>query len=191
MAVPAGCADDSTRSGATTDVVTVTQVIDGDTVEVDSGDRVRLIGIDTPERGTCGADYATVAMRRLVQGRQVTVTNPANVQDRDKYDRLLRFIDVGGRDAGLDQLESGRARPRYDSQDGYDRHPREDRYHAVEASQVVSCNERSRRAHSAGEPSPTDDVERPPLQLEDSAAPPPSRSCTAFGDQRLGDDQGL
>jgi len=37
------------RAAAPAQFVTVTQVIDGDTVEIDGGERVRLLGIDTPE----------------------------------------------------------------------------------------------------------------------------------------------
>jgi endonuclease YncB( thermonuclease family) len=40
----------------------VTRVVDGDTVDVANGQRVRLIGIDTPESGQCGAAEATRAM---------------------------------------------------------------------------------------------------------------------------------
>ncbi|MCL2620127.1 MAG: hypothetical protein FWD97_04240 [Defluviitaleaceae bacterium] len=44
----------------------VTRVIDGDTVELYSGERVRLIGIDAPEVGEAGADEATNFVRDLV-----------------------------------------------------------------------------------------------------------------------------
>src|SRR5690349_14067023 len=37
----------------------VTRVVDGDTVELGTGQTVRLVGIDTPERGQCGYDQAT------------------------------------------------------------------------------------------------------------------------------------
>lgn len=53
---------------------TVSHVVDGDTLDaqVSGGPalRVRLIGIDTPEVGDCGADRATTALEQLVLGRQ-------------------------------------------------------------------------------------------------------------------------
>ena len=117
----------------------VTQVVDGDTVVIDSGKRVRLIGVDTPERDTCGFAAATAAMRRMVEERTVVLVNPDSVQDLDTYGRLLRFVDVGGRDAGLAQIRSGLGEARYDSRDGYDEHPREDEYHRADRESVGAC----------------------------------------------------
>jgi endonuclease YncB( thermonuclease family) len=116
----------------------VTQVVDGDTVEIDSGEHVRLIGVDTPEVGACGYANATARMRRMVEGRTVVLVNPDSVQDVDTYGRLLRYVDVDGRDAGLAQIRAG-ARARYDSRDGFDPHPREDRYHRAELDPDPTC----------------------------------------------------
>ena len=117
----------------------VTQVVDGDTVVIDSGERVRLIGVDTPERGTCGYHAATEAMRRQVIGRRVVLVNPDSVQDLDAYGRLLRFVEVGDSDAGLAQIRSGLGNARYDSTDGYDEHPREERYHRADRQSPGLC----------------------------------------------------
>ena len=117
----------------------VTQVVDGDTVVIDSGKHVRLIGVDTPERDTCGYEAATGAMRRMVEGRTVVLVNPDSVQDLDGYGRLLRFVDVGDRDAGLAQIRSGLGMARYDSRDGFDEHPREERYHRADRQSVGVC----------------------------------------------------
>ncbi len=117
----------------------VTQVVDGDTVVIDSGKHVRLIGVDTPERDTCGYEAATRAMRRMVEDRRVVLVNPDGVQDLDGYGRLLRFVDVGDRDAGLAQIRAGLGKARYDSRDGYDVHPREERYHRADRQSVGVC----------------------------------------------------
>lgn len=118
---------------------TVVRVVDGDTLEIVGGGRVRIIGVDTPEVGTCGFEAASRAMRRLVEGQRVRLVNPASVQDTDTYDRLLRFVEVDGTDVGLAQIKAGRARARYDSRDGYDPHPREDRYRSADRSSRGSC----------------------------------------------------
>ena len=47
------------------------RVIDGDTVVLADGERVRYIGMDTPERGEPFFDEATEYNRRLVEGRRV------------------------------------------------------------------------------------------------------------------------
>jgi endonuclease YncB( thermonuclease family) len=126
-------------AGSSDSRAVVSHVVDGDTVVIDSGQHVRLIGVDTPERGACGYDGATEVMRRMVQGRTVVLVNPDSVQDRDTYGRLLRFVDVGGRDVGLAQIRSGLAVARFDSRDGYDPHPREDRYHRAVRQASLVC----------------------------------------------------
>ena len=110
----------------------VTHVVDGDTVEVAGVGRIRVIGIDTPERGACGYESATLAMSALVAGREVVLT-PGATSDADRYGRLLRYVDVdGGADAGLSLIEDGWAVARYDSRDGYGAHPRERQYVAAD-----------------------------------------------------------
>lgn len=104
----------------------VSRVVDGDTLELAGGQGVRIVGVDTPERGECGYDEATAALERLVLGRRVRLT--VSDEDRDRYGRLLRYVDVGRVDAGLRQIKAGLATARYDSRDGYGRHPREERY---------------------------------------------------------------
>lgn len=104
----------------------VVHVVDGDTVDLGNGETVRLVGIDTPEMGQCGYERATEALTNLVGGRLVTLGE--SDEDRDRYGRLLRYVDRGAVDAGLEMIESGLAVARYDSRDGYGRHPREDRY---------------------------------------------------------------
>lgn len=108
----------------------VTYVVDGDTIELGNGERVRIVGIDTPERGECGYDQATAQMERLVLGKRVRLT--ISDEDRDRYGRLLRYVNVGKLDAGLRQIAAGLAIARYDSRDGYGYHPRENRYIAVD-----------------------------------------------------------
>lgn len=60
---------------------TVYQVVDGDTLDVEltngRGERVRLIGIDTPERGECYSRRATAAARRLAAGKRVVLKGDA------------------------------------------------------------------------------------------------------------------
>ncbi|MCL2381233.1 MAG: thermonuclease family protein [Treponema sp.] len=77
-----------TQSGLTQ--ATVLRVIDGDTIELAGGERVRFIGIDAPETGEPGADEATRFVRELVQGR--TVWLEADGADRDRFGRLRRYV---------------------------------------------------------------------------------------------------
>lgn len=122
--------------------VKVTQVVDGDTVKVSSGQTVRLIGIDTPERGQCGSADATGSLELFVNGKAVTLIAVAGRDDKDRYGRLLRYVSVDGRDAGLMQLRLGLAHARYDGRDGYGTHPRQDEYVGADAASPVTLCER-------------------------------------------------
>ncbi len=111
----------------------VAYVVDGDTIRLASGTYVRLIGIDTPERGRPFYQAAKRHLDRLVDG-QVRLVNPASTDDRDRYGRLLRYVRDGGRDTGLAQIRTGYAHARYDSRDGYDRHPMQSTYRRADAN---------------------------------------------------------
>jgi micrococcal nuclease len=116
LCVAFACAAASARvDGRFTLAGTVTRVVDGDTLDVrlttGARDRVRLIGIDTPEIGACGAAQATSAARRLALGRGVVLRGDATQATRDRYGRLLAYVWVGGaRDLGYQLLASGLAR---------------------------------------------------------------------------------
>jgi micrococcal nuclease len=79
----------------------VVAVIDGDTIIVTLNgqeETVRYIGIDTPEprregAPECGSHEATLFNRALVEGETVRLV--ADTEDRDRYDRLLRYVYVG------------------------------------------------------------------------------------------------
>lgn len=116
----------------------VTKVVDGDTIWVAGAGKVRLVGMDTPERGQCGFEQATDHLEALLMGREVTLSYDGR-DDRDRYGRLLRYVDVDGVDAGLAQIRAGLARARYDSRDGYGAHPREATYLAADATSPALC----------------------------------------------------
>ena len=87
----------TTRGGAESSVlsrgVLVQRVIDGDTVVLANGDRVRYIGMDTPERGEPFFDEATEYNRRLVEGRRVQLLKDES--ETDRFGRLLRYVLAG------------------------------------------------------------------------------------------------
>lgn len=72
---------------------TVIRVIDGDTIEVviaETTERVRYIGMDTPERGDFFFSEATEANSQLVAEQDVLLVK--DVSERDRYGRLLRYV---------------------------------------------------------------------------------------------------
>lgn len=80
-------------SDATT--VTVTRVIDGDTIQISTGETLRYIGIDTPEisgKDECYAQEATQKNTLLVLNKKVRLEKDKSQTDR--YGRLLRYVYV-------------------------------------------------------------------------------------------------
>ncbi len=74
----------------------VKRVIDGDTIELENGQRVRYIGMDTPElhdprkKIECFATAAAEINRQLVEGKKVRLEK--DVSETDIYKRLLRYV---------------------------------------------------------------------------------------------------
>ena len=116
----------------------VASVLDGDTVRLETGQDVRLVGIDAPDHGDCGFEVAQARLARLVEGRTVKLVAP--IENKDQYGRLLRYVQVGKKDTGLKMIRAGLAVARYDSRDGYSKHPREKLYHRVDdATPDAAC----------------------------------------------------
>jgi len=74
----------------------VARVIDGDTIELVGGAKVRFIGINTPELHDprkpveCFGREAMEENKRLVEGKQVRLEK--EISETDKYKRLLRYV---------------------------------------------------------------------------------------------------
>ncbi len=134
-AVACGCGSSAPSAESAGKVV---RVVDGDTLVVEIGhesERVRLLGIDTPERARsgavedCGADAATRSLEQVAApgARVRLVTDPKTGDVRDRYDRLLAFAVIDGRDLGLLQVRRGWARVyayrdrRFDGRSRYER----------------------------------------------------------------------
>lgn len=130
-------ADFSRRLSPAENSWVVTKIVDGDTIEVRNvagwEDFVRLIGIDTPERGRCGFQESSQLLEDLIEGKSVELI-VGGTQNTDKYGRHLRYVEIEGVDVGRVLLDTGWAIARYDSRDGYAKHLRENEY--VEADDV-------------------------------------------------------
>ena len=103
-------------SGDTEFTGRVERVVDGDTIIVSAPggrERVRYIGIDTPESVApgrpveCYGPEASAANRRLVEGREVRVVPGA--ETRDRYGRLLAYVYAGPKFVNGALVRSGAA----------------------------------------------------------------------------------
>ena len=86
----------------------VTRIVDGDTVVLDvqgTKHRVRLAGIDAPERNQPWGEAATRELRRQVAGQQVLV----EWSKRDRWKRLIGIIRLDGEDVNLHLVDRGLA----------------------------------------------------------------------------------
>lgn len=100
--------------GADIERAVVARVLDGDTVVLEDGRRVRYLGMDTPGlRGHFGqrepfAEEAAEANRERVEGRRVWLERDAS--DEDELGHLLRHVLVDGRCVGVELVRVGLAR---------------------------------------------------------------------------------
>ncbi len=68
----------------------VTKIIDGDTIELFGGDKLRLLGIDCPERGDFLYDSATTYLNSLILNKTVEISY--SKKRRDGYGRILGYL---------------------------------------------------------------------------------------------------
>jgi micrococcal nuclease len=100
----------------------VVRVVDGDTLHIAAGDlgrqttKVRLLGIDAPEMGTSTsermyfAEEATAFTKRLALDKVVSVYLDERAGSRDRYERLLAYIELpDGRFLNEELLSEGYA----------------------------------------------------------------------------------
>lgn len=128
---------------ATSPVLKLVKVVDGDTFDVqdESGliQRVRPVGYDTPEPGQCGFSEATKELEAKLTGKEISLVL-AGTADKDMYGRLLRYVEVDGRDIGLELIKGGFAVAAYDSRTKYPKHFREDEYIAADEVSPNLCD---------------------------------------------------
>jgi micrococcal nuclease len=89
----------------------VQRVVDGDTFVLENGERVRMLGIDTPEKfeskkleadaERSGSDKKTIQRlgelasqytKKLIEGKRVVLEPEPKHEDKDRYGRLLRYV---------------------------------------------------------------------------------------------------
>lgn len=88
----------------------VKEVIDGDTIRLETGTKVRLLGINTPEISSkdCYALEAKNFLKNLVENEEIHLEY--DFEDRDKYGRSLRYVYFKGQNVNLILVEEGYAK---------------------------------------------------------------------------------
>ncbi len=110
LAPVAACAGSSNATGSS---ATVERIIDGDTLVLRGGARVRLLQIDAPESGEeCYAAASTRELARLAPAGAGVVLEADPQLDRvDRYGRLLRYIHTGRLNVNVELVRRGAATP--------------------------------------------------------------------------------
>ena len=94
--------------------IKITAIIDGDTIKLSDGTSVRLLQIDSPElRGNeCYATEAQKALAKLInRSGKISLTTDPNLDEVDRYGRLLRYLFIGKRNINLEMVRIGAAAP--------------------------------------------------------------------------------
>ena len=89
--------------------MTVTEVIDGDTFYLGNGDKIRMLGINTPESGRPYAQEATDFLTNMILGKEVTLVNDSKNDDVDSYGRLLAHVYVNDTFVNYEIIKAGYA----------------------------------------------------------------------------------
>lgn len=111
----AGCTAAATAEG---DTAAVERVGDGDSFELQGGERVRLLQVDAPElgEGECYAEQATELLRALLRpGEAVELEADPALDDTDRYGRLLRYVIADGVNLNVELVRQGAAAPYFRS----------------------------------------------------------------------------
>jgi endonuclease YncB( thermonuclease family) len=87
------------------DFYTVSEVIDGDTFSVNDGERIRMVGINTPEVDQYFYEEAKGVLLLMIDKTNVRLEQ--DITDMDKYGRLLRYVFAGELFVNLEMVKRG------------------------------------------------------------------------------------
>lgn len=85
-----GVSNSLPHSESETQRTKVIEVIDGDTIKIRGNIRVRLSGIDSPEKSECYYQEAKEELENLIEDKVIRLDK--DIRDTDRYDRLLRYV---------------------------------------------------------------------------------------------------
>jgi micrococcal nuclease len=109
VAATAGCNGGGSECGPTEGVVE--RIIDGDTIELAGGVKIRYLMVNTPEttggKDECYGSNAVQFNTDLVLGKTVQIDY--DVECTDRFDRTLAYVSVGGQEVNSLLLERGYA----------------------------------------------------------------------------------
>jgi len=106
--------EDIIKSRFIQEQVFITRVIDGDSIELSDSRKVRMLGVNTPEKGKFISDKAIEFMKRL-ENKTITL----KYKEKDRYGRVLGYLIFEGENYNLGLLRNGLAHAYYYNKDFY------------------------------------------------------------------------
>lgn len=91
----------------------VTNVLDGDTLDVEGPLHIRLVLVDAPELGEVGGPEAKSFLANLCLGVKALVDEDDDQIGEDPYGRVLALVTCGTKNANAEMIASGLADPFY------------------------------------------------------------------------------
>lgn len=89
-----------------------TKVVDGDTIYLDNGKKIRFVGVNTPERGVEGYITSKNFVQKLCLGKEVGI-DIDDSKNNDRYGRTLAVVIVDGKNVNEMLLKEGLAEIMY------------------------------------------------------------------------------
>ena len=100
--------EESSINNSTKETAFVIAVIDGDTIKIKNNQKVRLIGINTTEKGKKYYKEATDYLKSLVLNKEVILEK--DISETDRFGRLLRYVYLkDGTFVNLEMIKNGHA----------------------------------------------------------------------------------
>lgn len=87
--------------------IKVKRIIDGDTFETETGEKVRLIGINAPEMADIFGQEAKQHLTDLISGTTIDLQADSISKGRDRYSRLLGYVILDGKDINKQMISDG------------------------------------------------------------------------------------
>ncbi len=86
----------------------VKRVIDGDTLELEEGQIVRLVGVNAPNNGEPFEEEATEYTKKLIEGKKVKLEYDEYKSDR--FGRILAYIIIDNKNLSIELVKKGLAK---------------------------------------------------------------------------------
>jgi micrococcal nuclease len=87
--------------------IKISRVIDGDTFELENGEKVRMIGINAPEATDIFGEESENHLKKILSIGDISLVPDNLSKDRDRYGRLLRYVYLDTIDVNKKMIREG------------------------------------------------------------------------------------